>query len=91
LWVRLVFEYRKSAGQRRGAAAGSLISRETLRNWVRQAEIDDRQRPGTSTDAAQRIAEFDQPHIHTRLGICCGHHRGRRDRSDIPSPSHRPP
>lgn len=62
--VRLVFEYRKSAGQRQGAVARVAeqlgINRETLRNWVRQAEVDEGQRPGTSTGDAQRIAELER-------------------------------
>jgi transposase len=34
------------------------VNRKTLRTWVRQAEIDGGQRPGTSTADAQRIAEL---------------------------------
>jgi transposase len=60
--VRLVVEMRKSTGQRHGALARVAdqlgINRETLRNWVRQAEVDAGQRPGTSTADAQRIAEL---------------------------------
>ncbi|MEV0422292.1 hypothetical protein [Streptosporangium canum] len=33
---------------------------ESLRNWVKQAEIDGGQRPGTSTDEAKRIAELER-------------------------------
>jgi transposase len=33
---------------------------ETLRNWVRQAEIDGGTRPGTTTAEAQRIAQLEQ-------------------------------
>ncbi len=33
---------------------------ETLRNWVRQAEIDGGTCPGTTTAEAQRIAELEQ-------------------------------
>ena len=29
------------------------INRETLRNWVRQAQVDDGERPGASTDEAE--------------------------------------
>lgn len=36
------------------------IGSESLRNWVRQAEIDGGQRPGTSTDEAKRIAELER-------------------------------
>lgn len=33
---------------------------EALRNWVRQGEIDDGVRPGTTTDEAQRLAELER-------------------------------
>jgi transposase len=33
---------------------------EALRTWVRQAEIDDGVRPGTTTDDAQRLAELER-------------------------------
>jgi transposase len=62
--VRLVFQIRRESGQRQGAvaavAAKLAVNRETLRNWVRQAEIDGGQRPGTSTSDAQRIAELER-------------------------------
>ena len=33
---------------------------EALRTWVRQAEIDDGVRPGTTTDDAQRLADLER-------------------------------
>ncbi len=36
------------------------IHPEALRNWVRQAEIDGGVRPGTTTDAAARVAELER-------------------------------
>lgn len=33
---------------------------ETLRNWVRQAEIDGGVRPGTTTSDAQRLADLER-------------------------------
>ncbi len=36
------------------------INGETLRGWVRQAQIDDHQLPGTTTDGAQRIGELEK-------------------------------
>jgi transposase len=36
------------------------VNRETLRNWVTQAEIDDGTRPGTTTDQAHKIAELER-------------------------------
>ncbi len=62
--VRMVFETREESGQQHGAicrVADRLgVNRETLRNWVRQAEIDSGTRPGTSTVDGQRIAELER-------------------------------
>src|SRR5690606_6987078 len=68
--VRMVFRIRREAGQRQGAvakvAAQLGVDRETLRNWVRQAEVDDGLRPGTSTADAQRFAELERELWETR-------------------------
>jgi transposase len=62
--VRLVLEMRRTTGQQQGAVprvAEQLgIKMETLRGWVRQAEVDSGKRPGTSTADAQRIAELER-------------------------------
>jgi transposase len=62
--VRLVLELRRSSGQKQGAIARVAdqlgVNRETLRNWVNQAEVDSGTRPGTSTADAQRIAELER-------------------------------
>jgi len=62
--VRMVFEIREESGQQQGAVARVAdklgVNRETLRNWVKQAEIDGGQRPGTSTVDAQRIVELER-------------------------------
>ena len=62
--VRMVLQIQRESGQRYGAIAVVAtklgVNRETLRNWVRQAEIDSGQRPGTSTTDAQRIAELER-------------------------------
>lgn len=62
--VRLVVELRKSTGQKQGAIARVAdqlgVNRETLRNWVNQAEVDSGTRPGTSSADAQRIAELER-------------------------------
>jgi transposase len=44
----------KRIGERLG------ISPETLRGWVKQAEIDAGARPGTTTDQAARVAELER-------------------------------
>lgn len=62
--VRLAVEARRdpitraSALRRIGEQLG--INPETLRNWVQQAEIDAGDRPGVTTDDAQRIAELER-------------------------------
>lgn len=62
--VRMVTQVRRESGQRYGAIATVAtklgINRETLRAWVRQAEIDSGQRAGTSSTDAQRIAELER-------------------------------
>ena len=62
--VRMVFEIREESGQQQGSIARVAdrlgVNRETLRNWVRQAEVDAGKRPGTSNVDAQRIAELER-------------------------------
>ncbi|MER6434235.1 transposase [Streptomyces sp900105245] len=62
--VRLVFEIRQETGQKVGSisrvADQLVVHREALREWVKRAEIDSGQRPGTSTSDAARIAELEQ-------------------------------
>jgi transposase len=68
--VRLVFEQREATGVKVGAIARVAdqlgINRESLRNWVRQAEIDGGARPGTSTEDRQRIAELERENRELR-------------------------
>ena len=62
--VKMVVEIQAREGRGRGEVArvaGQLgIHRETLRLWVRQAQIDSGQRPGTSSEDARRIAELER-------------------------------
>lgn len=68
--VKMVFEVRKELGSTRGSIkrVGERlgINPETLRNWVRQAEVDGGQRPGTTTGDAQRIAELERENRELR-------------------------
>ncbi|MCC2280718.1 transposase [Streptomyces sp. ET3-23] len=62
--IRLVFEIRQETGTKAGSvsrvAAQLGVHPEALRGWIKRAEIDSGQRPGTSSADAQRIAELEQ-------------------------------
>ena len=69
--VRLVLDAKAEPGsagtnicRRVGEQLG--ISGETLRGWVKQAEIDAGTRPGTSTDTAARLAELERENRELR-------------------------
>ena len=57
--VRMVLEHRSGHASQWAAivsiAAKIGCTAQTLSNWVRQAERDEGKRPGTTTDAAERI------------------------------------
>lgn len=68
--VRLVIEH---AGeyQSEWAAMQSVsqklgMTRETLRKWVRQAQIDEGRRPGLSTDEVRRLKELERENRELR-------------------------
>jgi transposase len=62
--VRMVLETIEQSGERFGVVnriARQLgIGTESLRSWVRQAEVDGGQRPGTSTADKERIAGLER-------------------------------
>jgi transposase len=62
--VRMVLETIQQTGERFGVitrVAGQLgIGSESLRSWVRQAEVDGGQRSGVTTAEQQRIAELER-------------------------------
>jgi len=62
--VRMVQEWRRerhvTSGGVNQVARQLGLNKETLRNWVRQAEVDSGQRPGTTTDDRARIAELER-------------------------------
>lgn len=62
--TRMAVELRQDPATKPGAikrVADQLgMHPETLRNWVRQAEIDGGVRPGTTTDDTKRLAELER-------------------------------
>ncbi len=62
--VRMVFEWRQERGDPRGGCAQVArqlgINKETLRNWVNHAAIDEGRSPGRSSDDAAYIAQLER-------------------------------
>ena len=62
--IRMVHEAIAESGERQGAVtrvARQLgIGPESLRNWVKQAEIDSGTRPGVTSAEQRRIAELER-------------------------------
>jgi len=62
--VRLVRQLRQELGTKHGTVqriASQLgIGVESLRGWVRQADIDDGEQPGVTTAEARRIKDLEQ-------------------------------
>jgi transposase len=68
--VRMVFEHRHEYASQ-WAAITSIAEKfgmtaETLRSWVRQAEVDGGMRPGTTTAEAERIRELERENRELR-------------------------
>lgn len=69
--VRLVFEAIEEAGGVRYGAVSKVaaelgLNKETLRNWVRQAEVDGGMRSGSTTADRKRIAELERENRELR-------------------------
>ena len=68
--VRLVRELRAELGTSQGTV-GRIASQlgfgtESVRSWVRQADIDDGVTPGTTSDGAARLKELEQENRELR-------------------------
>lgn len=68
--VRMVRALRKELGTKNGTVkrvADQLgYGVESVRTWVRQADIDEGQAPGVSTDEARRLLELEQENRELR-------------------------
>ncbi|MGH9031131.1 MAG: transposase [Acidimicrobiia bacterium] len=68
--VRMVFEVREQTGEKHGVitrvARDLGVGTESLRNWVRQAEIDSGRRAGTSSADTERIAALEKENRELR-------------------------
>ena len=68
--VRAVRQLRKELGTEHGTVkrvAGQLgIGVESLRSWVRQAEIDDGHKPGLSSEDAEKMKRLEQENRELR-------------------------
>jgi transposase len=53
------------------------INPETLRGWVKQAQIEAGQHPGTTTSEAQRLQELEAENLKLRTVSCVGRTRWR--------------
>src|SRR3989442_3169182 len=68
--IRMVLETIKETGERHGVVTRVGlelgIGSETLRHWVKRAEVDRGLRPGVTTADGQRIAELEKENRELR-------------------------
>jgi transposase len=62
--VRMVFQLREETGEKHGSvkrvAAQLDVGVESLRSWVKQAEVDAGERPGTTSADAEELKALRQ-------------------------------
>ena len=84
--VRLVLETIDQTGARQGAVgrvAHQLgIGIETLRTWVKRAEVDGGRRPGVPTEQQRRLAELERENRELRRANEMVNSSGRRNGLD---------
>src|SRR2546427_9454305 len=70
--IRMVLETIKATGERHGVVTRVGlelgIGSETLRHWVKRAELDQGLRPGVTTADQQRIVELEKENRELRRG-----------------------
>ena len=80
--VRMVFQLREETGERHGSVkrvAEQLdVGVESLRSWVKQAEIDRGDRGGTTSEDAVRIKALEQENRELRRANAILRSRGCR-------------
>ena len=68
--VRLVREWRKEHGRTDGGLAEVTeqlgVHVESIRNWLRQTEVDGGERPGVTTEDKARIRELEKENAELR-------------------------
>jgi transposase len=68
--VRMVFEHQGEYPSQWKAIVSIAekldVHRETLRNWVRRAEVDDGRRPGLTTDERAKLRELERENKELR-------------------------
>jgi transposase len=68
--IRMVHEAIAESGERQGAVSRVArqlgIGTESLRNWVKQAEIDSGKRPGVTSAEQRRITELERENRELR-------------------------
>ncbi|RVX46051.1 transposase [Nonomuraea polychroma] len=79
--VRMVAEIRPNypterAAMKAIAAKLGIGTAETVRNWVRRAQIDARQRPGTTTAEAEEIKRLKAENAELRRAVEKKSHEG---------------